>query len=140
MLADGIVGGRLLRVPAVRRAQDAQRCGDELGGLIFFPLLFLTPNFVPRELLTRPMEIAATLNPVTYVDGGHAFADPVDLDWAVIGLGLRSSTAIFVVLMTGHQCEDDGEVRLGAAGGSSGSSPSLPVWASVRPAERTALE
>jgi ABC-2 type transport system permease protein len=37
------------------------------GGLIFFPLLFLTPNFVPRELLTRPMEIAATFNPVTYV-------------------------------------------------------------------------
>ncbi len=37
------------------------------GGLVFFPLLFLTPNFVPRELLTRPMEIAATFNPVTYV-------------------------------------------------------------------------
>ena len=37
------------------------------GGLIFFPLLFLTPNFVPRDMLTRPMEIAATLNPVTYV-------------------------------------------------------------------------
>src|SRR5215213_9164544 len=37
------------------------------GGLIFFPLLFLTPNFVPREMLTRPMEVAATLNPVTYV-------------------------------------------------------------------------
>jgi ABC-2 type transport system permease protein len=37
------------------------------GTLIFFPLLFLTPNFVPRELLTRPMEIAATINPVTYI-------------------------------------------------------------------------
>ena len=37
------------------------------GGLIFFPLLFLTPNFVPRDMLTRPMEIAATINPVTYV-------------------------------------------------------------------------
>jgi ABC-2 type transport system permease protein len=37
------------------------------GGLIFFPLLFLTPNFVPRNLLTHPMEIAATLNPVTYL-------------------------------------------------------------------------
>jgi ABC-2 type transport system permease protein len=37
------------------------------GGLVFFPLLFLTPNFVPRNLLTRPMEIAATCNPVTYV-------------------------------------------------------------------------
>ena len=37
------------------------------GGLVFFPLLFLTPNFVPRDLLTRPMEVAATFNPVTYV-------------------------------------------------------------------------
>jgi ABC-2 type transport system permease protein len=37
------------------------------GGLVFFPLLFLTPNFVPRDLLTRPMEVAATLNPVTYI-------------------------------------------------------------------------
>jgi ABC-2 type transport system permease protein len=37
------------------------------AGLIFFPLLFLTPNFVPRDLLTRPMALAATLNPVTYL-------------------------------------------------------------------------
>ena len=37
------------------------------AGLVFFPLLFLTPNFVPRSLLTRPMEIAATINPVTYI-------------------------------------------------------------------------
>ncbi|MDH4147682.1 MAG: ABC transporter permease [Acidimicrobiia bacterium] len=37
------------------------------GSLVFFPLLFLTPNFVPRNLLTRPMEIAATVNPVTYI-------------------------------------------------------------------------
>ncbi len=37
------------------------------ASFIFFPLLFLTPNFVPRDQLTRPMEIAASLNPVTYV-------------------------------------------------------------------------
>jgi ABC-2 type transport system permease protein len=37
------------------------------GGLVFFPLLFLTPNFVPRDMLTRPMEIAASFNPVTYL-------------------------------------------------------------------------
>lgn len=37
------------------------------ASMIFFPLLFLTPNFVPRDQLTRPMEIAATVNPVTYV-------------------------------------------------------------------------
>lgn len=40
------------------------------GGMIFFPLLFLTPNFVPRDLLTRPMEVAATYNPVTYIMEG----------------------------------------------------------------------
>jgi hypothetical protein len=28
---------------------------SDSGGLIFFPLLFLTPNFVPRDLLTRPV-------------------------------------------------------------------------------------
>src|SRR5687768_9302587 len=37
------------------------------GGLIFFPLLFLTPNLVPRDRLTPAMEAAATFNPVTYV-------------------------------------------------------------------------
>jgi ABC-2 type transport system permease protein len=37
------------------------------ASMIFFPLLFLTPNFVPRDQLTRPMEIAATVNPVTYI-------------------------------------------------------------------------
>lgn len=37
------------------------------GSLVFFPLLFLTPSFVPRSMLSRPMEIAATLNPFTYV-------------------------------------------------------------------------
>jgi ABC-2 type transport system permease protein len=37
------------------------------ASMIFFPLLFLTPNFVPREQLAGPMEVAATINPVTYV-------------------------------------------------------------------------
>jgi ABC-2 type transport system permease protein len=52
------------------------------GGLIFFPLLFLTPNFVPRDLLTRPMEIAATFNPVTYVMEGLRSLILRDLVWA----------------------------------------------------------
>jgi ABC-2 type transport system permease protein len=54
------------------------------GGLIFFPLLFLTPNFVPRELLTRPMEIAATLNPVTYVMEALRSLILEDLSWAPV--------------------------------------------------------
>lgn len=56
-------------------------------GLLFFPLLFLTPNFVPRELLTRPMEIAATLNPVTYLMEAMRSLILQDLNWPVIGKG-----------------------------------------------------
>jgi ABC-2 type transport system permease protein len=64
------------------------------AGLIFFPLLFLTPNFVPRDLLTHPMEIAATINPVTYVMEGLRSLVLVDLDWTDILQGF----AVVVVL------------------------------------------
>lgn len=57
------------------------------GGLVFFPLLFLTPNFVPRELLTRPMEIAATVNPVTYVMESLRSLILQDLAWSQIAPG-----------------------------------------------------
>lgn len=35
--------------------------------LLFFPLLFLTPNFVPFDRLSAVMETAARINPVSYV-------------------------------------------------------------------------
>jgi ABC-2 type transport system permease protein len=38
--------------------------------LIFFPLLFLTPNFVPFDRLTPLMEALARANPVSYVIEG----------------------------------------------------------------------
>jgi ABC-2 type transport system permease protein len=64
------------------------------AGLIFFPLLFLTPNFVPRNLLTRPMEIAATLNPVTYVMEALRSLILQDMVWSKILPGF----AVVVVL------------------------------------------
>ena len=54
------------------------------GGLVFFPLLFLTPNFVPRDLLTRAMEVAASLNPVTYVMEGLRSLILEDMVWSEI--------------------------------------------------------
>ena len=54
----------LLQIVALTSRSAA---ATQSAGLVFFPLLFLTPNFVPRPLLTRPMEIAATFNPVTYI-------------------------------------------------------------------------
>ena len=73
------------------------------GGLVFFPLLFLTPNFVPRNLLTRPMEIAATINPVTYVMEGLRSLILQDLRWETIGLGylvVAIAGAIMLALST----------------------------------------
>lgn len=57
----------LLQVIALKTRSAA---ATQSASLVFFPLLFLTPNFVPRSLLTRPMEIAATFNPVTYIMEG----------------------------------------------------------------------
>jgi ABC-2 type transport system permease protein len=57
------------------------------GSLVFFPLLFLTPNFVPRDLLSRPMEVAATLNPVTYIMEGLRSLILEDFAWAPIARG-----------------------------------------------------
>ena len=71
------------------------------AGLIFFPLLFLTPSFVPRPLLTRPMEIAATFNPVTYIMEALRSLVLYDLEWAVIGRGfavVAASGLVMVVL------------------------------------------
>jgi ABC-2 type transport system permease protein len=68
------------------------------GGLVFFPLLFLTPNFVPRELLTRPMEIAATFNPVTYVMEALRALILQDSAWNELARGF-SIVALLGVLM-----------------------------------------
>jgi len=64
------------------------------GSLIFFPLLFLTPGFVPRSLLTRPMEVAASLNPVTYMMEAMRSLILRDLVWSAIAKGF----AVVVVL------------------------------------------
>lgn len=69
------------------------------AGLIFFPLLFLTPNFVPRELLTRPMEIAATLNPVTYVIEAMRSLVLEPVNWPVVGLGFAVSVGFAAAMV-----------------------------------------
>lgn len=66
--------------------------------MIFFPLLFLTPNFVPRDQLTRPMEIAATLNPVTYIMEGVRSLVLEGFNGAAIGKGF-AVVGVTMVLM-----------------------------------------
>jgi ABC-2 type transport system permease protein len=39
----------------------------QAGFLIFFPLLFLSPAFAPKEVFANWLEFLATINPVTYI-------------------------------------------------------------------------
>jgi ABC-2 type transport system permease protein len=56
--------------------------------MVFFPLMFLTPNFVPRDLLTPAMKWAATFNPVTYVmEAMRSLILRSSVDWAAVGKG-----------------------------------------------------
>jgi ABC-2 type transport system permease protein len=77
----GIVYAGFMQLIALKTRSAA---ATNSGGLIFFPLLFLTPNFVPRDMLTEPMEVAATLNPVTYLMEALRSLILVDLDWEKI--------------------------------------------------------
>jgi ABC-2 type transport system permease protein len=69
------------------------------AGLVFFPLLFLTPNFVPRDLLTRPMEIAAAVNPVTYVMEALRSLILEDLAWATLARGFGAAAALGALMV-----------------------------------------
>jgi ABC-2 type transport system permease protein len=77
----GIVYAGFMQLIALKTRSAA---ATNSGGMIFFPLLFLTPNFVPRDLLTRPMEVAATFNPVTYIMESMRSLILFDLDWGEV--------------------------------------------------------
>jgi ABC-2 type transport system permease protein len=81
-----------MQLIAIRTRSAAATQG---ASMVFFPLLFLTPNFVPRNQLTRPMEIAATVNPVTYVMEG---ARSLILD-GFDGAALAKGFAVVLVAM-----------------------------------------
>jgi ABC-2 type transport system permease protein len=92
----GVVYAGFMQLIALKTRSAA---ATNSGGLIFFPLLFLTPNFVPRELLTRPMEIAATLNPVTYLMEALRSLILTDLDWGAILPGFAVIAVLGAIML-----------------------------------------
>jgi ABC-2 type transport system permease protein len=80
----GVVYAGFMQLIALKSRSAA---ATNSGGLIFFPLLFLTPNFVPRDMLTEPMEVAATVNPVTYLMEALRSLILDDLNWSEIWPG-----------------------------------------------------
>jgi len=92
----GIVYAGFMQLIALKTRSAA---ATNAGGLIFFPLLFLTPNFVPRDLLTEPMEVAATLNPVTYLMEALRSLILYDLDWSEIWPGFAVIAALGALML-----------------------------------------
>jgi len=94
----GVVYSGFLQMLALKTRSAA---ATQAGGMVFFPLLFLTPNFVPRELLTDPMEVAATINPVTYLMEALRSLYLQDLAWSEIWPGFAvvlGAAAVMLVL------------------------------------------
>jgi ABC-2 type transport system permease protein len=70
--------------------------------LIFFPLLFLTPNFVPFDRLTGLMEVLARANPVSYVIEGlrSLVLDGWDADKLGICLAVIVATGLILTWLS----------------------------------------
>jgi ABC-2 type transport system permease protein len=92
----GVVYAGFMQLIALKTRSAA---ATNSGGLIFFPLLFLTPNFVPRDMLARPMEVAATLNPVTYLMEALRSLILTDLDWGKVLPGFAVVAALGAIML-----------------------------------------
>jgi ABC-2 type transport system permease protein len=66
--------------------------------LLFFPLLFLTPNFVPFDRLSPLMETLARINPVSYVIVGLRSLIIDGWDWGKIGVCVGVIVAMGLIL------------------------------------------
>ena len=92
----GVVYAGFMQLIALKTRSAA---ATNSGGLFFSPLLFLTPNFVPRDMLARPMEIAATLNPVTYLMEALRTLILTDLDWGKVLPGFAVVAVLGAIML-----------------------------------------
>ncbi|HEY5625378.1 MAG TPA: ABC transporter permease [Dehalococcoidia bacterium] len=71
----------------------------QAGFLIFFPLLFLSPAFAPKEYFDPWLEFLATVNPVTYILEGMRTLVLEGWDWGQIGEALLAIAALASINM-----------------------------------------
>ena len=96
---DGAVGRRLLGLHAADRAQDAQRRGDQLGRHALLPAAVPDAELRAARPAHRPMEIAATFNPVTYMMESQRSLVLDELDWSQIWQGYAVIGALGLVMV-----------------------------------------
>jgi ABC-2 type transport system permease protein len=67
--------------------------------LLFFPFLFLTSSYVPRDQLSGWLDTVATINPVTYLLEGLRSLVILGWEWADLGQALLSVAAVGSISM-----------------------------------------
>jgi ABC-2 type transport system permease protein len=67
------------------------------ASFLFFPLTFLAPTFVPLELLSGWLAVAAKLNPITYVLEAMRALLNEGWDWTAIGQGVLACLILAVL-------------------------------------------
>jgi ABC-2 type transport system permease protein len=68
--------------------------------LLFFPFLFLTSSYVPRELLSGWLDTVAGINPVTYILEGQRSLIFEGWVWTDLGKALLAIALVGSVSMT----------------------------------------
>lgn len=71
----------------------------QAGFLIFFPLLFLSPAFAPKEFFDPWLEFLATINPVTYILEGMRTLVLDGWDWGQVGKALLAIAVLAAINM-----------------------------------------
>ncbi|RHB49361.1 ABC transporter permease [Exiguobacterium sp. AM39-5BH] len=71
------------------------------GTILFFPLIFLSTTFVPKELIEAEwLKVAATFNPTTYIfEGMRAVLTQSTIDWSALSAGLAVAGAMSVIMI-----------------------------------------
>lgn len=75
---------------------------SQIGFLVFFPLLFLSPAFAPKEIFSDWLRFLATINPVTYVLEGMRSLVLEGWQWDVLakGVGAIAGFGAFTLSLT----------------------------------------
>jgi ABC-2 type transport system permease protein len=81
--------------------------------LLFFPFLFLTSSYVPRDQLTGWLDTVAAWNPVTYVLDGLRTLTMQGWEWTELGQALLAIAVLALISMSLCFAALRGRVRQG---------------------------
>jgi ABC-type multidrug transport system permease subunit len=102
VLLSGLFGLAYSGIGVALALRTGSQQAAQLGFLIFFPLIFLSPAFAPKEFFAGWLEFLATINPVTYIvegmrdlvlDGWDA-TSMVAMLGAIAGFGVVTSSLV----------------------------------------------